>query len=686
MPAAMALTIALPGLQRRAPLTARWVLGSCLLLACLMVPPAPAQAASASEVAAAIEAGVARSARAPGAPPSPAQAAAAVARGTPDLPQAEPLPLTAADRARLLAQGQRLYRDGVRHDGSRVQAVRVGAGAGQWQAPACVSCHRPSGMGTVEGDIQVPPINGRALFAGGRLRERVIVSLDPRRGRLFNPSHAPYDAASLLQAVAAGVHVSGRDMNALMPRYTVDREDIQGLMIYLSTLSDADAPGDRDGHLRFATVITPEVAPERRAIFLENLRAAFDQKEGGTLPGKRHMASAAEMIYRTERHWDLDAWQLTGPPSDWMAQMDALYQRQPVFALVSGLGEGEWSPVQAWCEARQVPCWFPSVTAPPPAGDTFYSLYFSRGVLLEADVMATTIGHCAPGSRVVQWVADDAAARAAAARLAADLAASACQVSTQGQPGADDILVLWQRADGLAALAAPPEARRILASGRLAGDEHAPLPAAWRARTELVVTRELPARRGQNLATLHSWLAIRGLALRDEALQSEVFFAFNYLQNTLTDMLDNVYRDFLVERGESMLNRREAQRAEEETITRMQGHPPAPSVAAASRLAPGAIFGADPDGPLAQRNTPAYLSRSGTTVYPHLGLAQGQRFASRGAYLITLAAAGAADPVAQASAWIVPDLAAGTLPGALATAAADTSVSQHSQGVAAHAP
>ncbi|MDE3009450.1 MAG: hypothetical protein KGI67_01040 [Pseudomonadota bacterium] len=684
MPAVVPFLRVLPQRQRSTPLLPQWALCGCLLLAAVMLRPAPALAASASESAAAIQAAVARSAQAPGTPP----AAVAAAPGATGLAVAEAAPLTAADRARYLAQGRRLYRDGVRHDGSQVQASRVGAAAGQWQAPACVSCHRPSGMGTVEGNIQVPPINGRALFAGERLRERVIVSLDPRRGRLFNPSHAPYDAASLLQAVAAGVHVSGRAMNALMPRYAVDREDIQGLMIYLSTLSDADAPGDRDGHLRFATVITPEVTPERRAIFLENLRAAFDQKEGGTLPGKRHMASAAEMIYRTERHWDLDEWQLSGPASEWMAQMDALYARQAVFALVSGLGEGEWSPVQAWCEARQVPCWFPSVTAPPPAGDTFYSLYFSRGVLLEADVMATTIGHCAAGSRVVQWVADDAAARAAAARLAADLAASDCQVVAQDEPGADDILVLWQRADGLAALGAPPAARRILASGQLAGDERAPLPAAWRPRTELVVTRELPARRGQNLATLHSWLAIRGLALRDEALQSEVFFAFNYLQNTLTDMLDNVYRDFLVERGESMLNRREAQRAEEETITRMQGHPPAPSVAAASRLAPGAIFGADPDGPLAQRNTPAYLSRSGTTIYPHLGLAPGQRFASRGAYLVRLSAAGAADPVMQASAWIVPDIVGSEIAGRLAAAApaADALSSHHPIGVAAHAP
>ena len=131
------------------------------------------------------------------------------------------------------------------------------------------------------------------------------------------------------------------------------------------------------------------------------------------------------------------------------------------------------------------------------------------------------------------------------------------------------------------------------------------------------------------------------------------FYAVNYLQYTLTEMLDNVYGDYLVDRGETMLRRREAQRAEEETMIRGAGHPPPPSAARAARLAPGAIYGTDPQGPLAQANTPLVGERQGTTIYPRLSLAPGQRYASKGAYIVRFA--GDSGEALQAeSDWIVP--------------------------------
>ena len=66
-------------------------------------------------------------------------------------------------------------------------------------------------------------------------------------------------------------------------------------------------------------------------------------------------------------------------------------------------------------------------------------------------------------------------------------------------------------------------------------------------------------------------------------------------------------------------------------MIRQGGHPPARSVRDASKPAPGALYGDDPEGILAQKNTPAIGARQSTTMYPRLSLAQGQRFASKGA-------------------------------------------------------
>jgi hypothetical protein len=58
--------------------------------------------------------------------------------------------------------------------------------------------------------------------------------------------------------------------------------------------------------------------------------------------------------------------------------------------------------------------------------------------------------------------------------------------------------------------------------------------------------------------------------LVEEAMQSELFFALNLMTDTLQDMLDNLYRDYLIERTEDMLGCREAGKAEQENRERQK--------------------------------------------------------------------------------------------------------------------
>ena len=601
-----------------------------------------------------------------------------------------------ADDPAQLDLGRRIYEDGIGSDGHAIQAQTASGRVEEGAAVACMRCHRRSGMGAVEGMIRIPPVCGRALYAGTRLRDRVVMSMDGFRGRGWNQAHPPYDPVSLARSIEAGQNANGLTMMTMMPRFSLGAADFAALSAYLAQLSYDWSPGVDEHTVEFATVIAPGVEPRRKQAFLDTFHAAVEIKNSNTLPGHRHMINAAEMVMNIERSWNVQVWELQGPQDTWAAQLDALYHDHPVFALVSGLSDSGWAPMQALCDREHMPCWFPSVPLPPARqGAMDYGLYFHEGVRLEAHVLSAALADATVSPRhVLQIAGGQGSGAAAAAALEADLQAQPAfrktrlqRVAAADDSGASltgmqpdklraslagtragDVLVLWLAPDELAALdgVQPPRGVHVYVSGVLAQGNQTAVPMAWREAVTWVYPYELPSRRIQNMATFHSWLALHHLALVDEVMQSEVFFAVNYLQFTMSEMLDNVYRDLLLERGQEMLRRRELARAEEETLMRMQGHPPAPAVAARSRLAEGALYGSDPHGPLAQTNTQRGLERQGTTIYPRLSLSIGQHYASKGAYLL-----GAADlasehpPTAPGPLWIAPQVAADDVGSAL---------------------
>ncbi len=573
--------------------------------------------------------------------------------------------------------GRRIYLEGVGEHGQTVSGTRLGGIVAKGAAVACVTCHRRSGLGSVEGVDQIAPIAGRFIFSDDA---RARVSMNFRNIKSFNQGHAPYDDASFAAAVRDGLHRSGRELGAIMPRFALSDVELRGLMAYLGTLSSSWPAGVNSRRVRFAAVITPEVRADKRALFVKTLQAAAAQKNGNFTPGQRTMTSAAEMLLRTERFWDVDVWELQGPADTWAAQLQARQAAAPVFALVSGLGEGDWSPVHSFCESSRLPCWFPIVSVVPARAATdFYSLYFSAGVSVEAEVLARHLtAQPQPPRRVIQVHAGDAAGLAAAAALRGSLARIAPSIQVLEHrlgpaedgvwPGGDlaagalvdgTAWMLWLGPEGLAALAnrAPP-AGAIYVSAQLAGAEGAPLPTAWKGRVRMIYPYELPEKRQAAIYSFRAWLTARNISVSDEILQSQVFFAMTYLAETMTDMLDNLHGDYLIERAESMLSLRESAKAEDEarelSIARMNKSAGG-AQAALARVEAGEFRKSAR--PIAGRADHVFAKREGTTVYPRLALAQGQRFASKGAYVVRFAESGSDSETARLvaeSAWLVP--------------------------------
>lgn len=579
-----------------------------------------------------------------------------------------PLAALAADDVEL---GRRIYREGKLPSGQPLQGKRFDEVIVSGPQAACVNCHRSSGMGAVEGNLLVPPITGKFLFPSDEVK---VATMDQRRRKTFNQLHAPYTEESFANALRSGQDVSGRQMQVVMPQYALSDQDVRALSAYLKQLSAEVSPGVTQETIRFATVIAPGVDDARRKAMLDTLRAAFAQKNGSTATGKRHMVSPAEMMMRSERNWILDIWELQGAPESWATQLADLHRRQPVFALVSGISDSTWQPVHEFCHRNQVPCWFPSVDM-PVVDDSFYSVYFSRGVALEAEVLARHLGNdtAKKPQRLVQVYQDNAVGRGAAQALSVALTGTGIAVdsrmlaSTQVEPisaqlkkiaasaSTKDALMFWLPDAEVHALdAVPPPLGEAYFSSELGKLQLTDFPAQWKHKAKFVYPYELPEKRQANLAFFRAWLLLRRLPLVDEALQSEAYFAVAFLSETLAEMLHNVHRDYLLERAEEMLGKRENSKAEEEGRAREYLGRPGDMTrkyGTARRLNETQNL-MMPD-PAASAMPSGEVRRESTTVYPRLSLSQHQRFASKGAYILRFDSEKSGHLVAESD-WIIP--------------------------------
>jgi hypothetical protein len=118
---------------------------------------------------------------------------------------------------------------------------------------------------------------------------------------------------------------------------------------------------------------------------------------------------------------------------------------------------------------------------------------------------------------------------------------------------------------------------------------------------------------------------------------------------TISEMLDNLYRDYLIERPENMLSLQEYTRSVDERRMRaIAGRPGAMIEHYGPESSPVGIHRDTLDLVTSIRN-----AQTGTSIYPRLSLAPEQRFASKGAYIVRFADS-EGDALVPESDWIVP--------------------------------
>lgn len=326
---------------------------------------------------------------------------------------AEPTLPAGMDSGEVVRLGERMYRNGLLPDGSPMKGYVKGDIPVDSTIFSCENCHTRSGLGSVEGQVASPPVNGKTLFNPRYpYRDQFKNAISRKKGvtRTVQPMRPAYDDASLAAAIRGGVNSSGQIMSPVMPRYYLEDRDMAILTRYLKGLSAEYSPGVTDTKLSFATIVTSEVSAADRQELLAQLDALVKiNRQSQAQKNKPQFAKMFRMLDTAYfREIEIDTWELQGAPETWQSQLEALYRKKPVFAILGGISSKSWQPMHDFCERMQIPCLFPVTDLPVISSTSWYTFYASKGYYQEGNTAARYLAGAentgTDGSRVLQVV------------------------------------------------------------------------------------------------------------------------------------------------------------------------------------------------------------------------------------------------------------------------------------------
>ncbi|MES0327350.1 MAG: amino acid ABC transporter substrate-binding protein [Gammaproteobacteria bacterium] len=449
-----------------------------------------------------------------------------------------------------------------------------------------MNCHQRSGLGSIEGSVITWPVNGKELYTPRR-RTGAWHAAKEKRGpgaaqRWSLPSQyqaadarPEYTDESLARLLREGVDPAGRTLERAMPRYQINDSDMRELTHYLKNLSIEYDEGVDENRIRFATVVTEGVSAEDRQAMLAVLQAHIETHNTQTRPHQRR--ASAGPFYKTEKYgayrlFELEVWELTGAPETWRSQLDAFYQAKPVFAMLGGIASGSWAPIHHFCEDRKLPCLFPVTEQPVVSDSDWYTLYYSKGLYQEGESAARYLRTTLDNNQnleVVQIYRNDTKGATLAQGFRDNLKKSDGLKSTEKIIHADapitnkllqkllatqqpSAIVLWLNSvdmiaatDWLAKQSLQPGL--VLASASLLKGDTSVIPDHLRDQIYFTYPRDLPADNTKKINVLKRWLAIRKIPATNLDIQSQMYFLGWMLPAAISHLRSEFFRDYFIE-------------------------------------------------------------------------------------------------------------------------------------------
>jgi len=291
-----------------------------------------------------------------------------------------------------LRLGEKMYRDGILPSGRPMQALVQGDVPVDSTVFSCSSCHLRSGLGSIEGQVVTYPVDGITLYQPMTRAWLMRWTAGSRYARSATGDiRSAYDDNSLAVAIRGGVNPDGKTLNYVMPRYPLDDMDMEILLFYLKNLSVKPSYGVVDNTIRLATIITGGVCSEDQQAMLRELKIMAGASRVGRSSKMARQALSSDPEALMNKGYvkvELSVWELKGSAEGWRSQLEAYYKKEPVFALVSGISNGDWHPIHDFCEENRVPCILPVTDSPVVSNTDWYTLYFSGGFYQEGEAVA----------------------------------------------------------------------------------------------------------------------------------------------------------------------------------------------------------------------------------------------------------------------------------------------------------
>ncbi len=488
--------------------------------------------------------------------------------------------------------GEQMYRNGILPSGNPMQALVMGDIPFDGRMFTCDDCHQRSGLGTEEGSVITWPTNGKMLLLPrkrtGAFRQPTSDAEKQNARRTLPPyfqvedERPPYDERSLANALRVGKDSGGRSLDPIMPKYRLSNSSMAILTYYLMHLSVDFAPGVDDEVLHFATVIAGDVPEEKKTAMLSVLQTHIDNHNSQGRHESRRAASGP--FFKSEAHQayrklKLHVWELTGTEETWHEQLEGYYRDQPVFALLGGISEGPWQKIHGFSEKNRIPCILP-ITDQPVLSDTdWYTLYFSKGVSLEGETAAKYVraGLSMKGTIMARQIYRRGNTKAAALAEGFSTAwkSIAGQEVQQLVLGEDDelsdqalndlldspepvVLLAWLDSTDKEAFKIlgrhGGRAAMVFASSTMLNNDFSAIPDALKENLLVTYPHSLPSEDQKSRFAVEQWLRARKIPAGDFDIQAKMYFLGWMLSGGIKSMRSEFYRDYFLEGFDMMID------------------------------------------------------------------------------------------------------------------------------------